>query len=336
MSVFAVAMCARIRVFSQSEGLNKMTTTAFVFPGQGSQSVGIMTTWGDFQPRVDEIFAQASDALGYDLAAIIKDGPADKLNQTEITQPAMLASGYAAYKVWSESTGLTAAVFAGHSLGEYSALVCADSIAFTDGIKLVAERGRLMQSAVAEGEGAMAAIIGLDDDDVVKACASVTSGVVSAVNFNSPGQVVIAGNKASVEQAMQNAKELGAKRALPLPVSVPSHCALMTGAAEQLAQSLADIAIAMPSTPVLHNQNAAVATSTDEIRERLKLQLHEPVLWVACVQAMKAKGVETLIEFGPGKVLTGLTRRIDKSLNGLAVFDAASLAATQQSIAEKE
>ena len=211
---------------------------AFVFPGQGSQSIGMMSDWGDYQSTVDDCFNEASDAVGYDLKSIINDGPADKLNQTQTTQPAMLASGVASYRVWSQLGLPDAAIYAGHSLGEYSALVCAGSIDFADAIKLVAERGRLMQSAVAEGEGAMAAIIGLADEEVIKSCEMVTEGIVSAVNFNSPGQVVIAGNKGSVEKAMENAKQLGAKRALPLPVSVPSHCALMKGAAESLHQQL--------------------------------------------------------------------------------------------------
>jgi [acyl-carrier-protein] S-malonyltransferase len=315
---------------------NKMTTIAYVFPGQGSQSVGMMTDWGDFQSRVDEIFSEASEALGVDLSALVREGPSEQLNKTEITQPAMLVSGYAAWSVWGENGGTAGRVYAGHSLGEYTALVCAGSIPFADAVKLVAERGRLMQSAVAEGEGAMAAIIGLEDELVVQACAAVNEGVVSAVNFNSPGQVVIAGNKASVEQAMQNAKDLGAKRALPLPVSVPSHCALMAGAAEQLAEHLAEIDIEMPRVPVLHNQNAQPASSVEDIRERLKLQLYQPVLWVDCVHAMKANGAQTLIEFGPGKVLTGLARRIDKSLDAMAVFDADSLSNTQQTLAERE
>ena len=313
-----------------------MTKFAFVFPGQGSQAVGMMSNWGDYQPSIDETFQQASEALGYDLGLIIKDGPADKLNQTEITQPAVLASGVAAYRVWLKSGLGEADVCAGHSLGEYTALVCAGSLQFDDAVKLVAERGQLMQSAVQPGEGAMAAIIGLSDDDVIKACSSVDDGVVSAVNFNSPGQVVIAGNKASVEKAMANAKELGAKRALPLPVSVPSHCALMENAAEKLYQNLSDTDIQMPTTTVIHNQNAQPAESVDEIRNLLKLQLFQPVLWVDCVNAIKNRGIDTLIELGPGKVLTGLTRRIDKSMTGHAVFDLDSLEKTKQNLQETE
>ena len=311
-----------------------MTKFAFVFPGQGSQAVGMMNNWGDYQTVVDETFQQASDVLGLNLGQLIKDGPADKLNQTEITQPAMLASGVAAFRVWKKAGMGDAEVCAGHSLGEYTALVCAESLQFDDAIKLVSERGRLMQSAVKPGEGAMAAIIGLADDDVIKACAEVDEGVVSAVNFNSPGQVVIAGNKDSVEKAMANAKALGAKRALPLPVSVPSHCALMAEAAEQLYQNLLETDIQMPVTPVIHNQNAKTAESADDIRALLKLQLFQPVLWVDCVNAIKKQGIDTLVELGPGKVLTGLTRRIDKSMTAQAVFDADSLQKTQQYLQE--
>ncbi len=311
-----------------------MTNLAFVFPGQGSQSVGMMTTWGDHQPIVDEVFGEASEALSYDLKSLISEGPAEKLNQTQVTQPAMLAAGVAAFKVWQSLDLPPATVYAGHSLGEYTALVCANSIKFIDAVRLVAERGRLMQSAVSDGEGAMAAIIGLADEDVVKACAQVEHGVVSAVNFNSPGQVVIAGNKTSVEQAMVKAKELGAKRALPLPVSVPSHCALMQSAAEKLSQTLEQVNVAMPDVKVLHNQSAKSANSVNEIRELLKLQLYQPVLWVDCVNTMHELQADTLVEFGPGKVLTGLTRRINKSMNGLAVYDTDSLEKTIQTIAE--
>ncbi len=309
-----------------------MTKLAFIFPGQGSQSVGMMSNWGDYQSQVDATFAEASEVLGYNLKSIIVDGPAEKLNQTQTTQPAMLAAGVATFRIW-QAAGLKAAEFvSGHSLGEYTALVCSKSIEFTDAIRLVARRGELMQNAVAEGEGAMAAIIGLDDDTVVKACANVDEGVVSAVNFNSPGQVVIAGNAHSVELAMTQAKDLGAKRALPLPVSVPSHCALMQDAAEELYTELANIEVVMPNTPVIHNQNAGQAKNVDQIRELLKLQLFQPVLWVQCMQKLVSMGTTDLIEMGPGKVLTGLTRRIDKSLGAHAVYDMATLEKTQQSL----
>ena len=313
---------------------NNTAKIAFVFPGQGSQSVGMMSDWGDYQATVNDCFSEASEALGYDLKSLINDGPVEKLNQTDVTQPAMLASGVASYRVWMQLGLPSAEIYAGHSLGEYSALVCAGSLDFTDAIKLVEQRGRLMQSAVASGEGAMAAIIGLADEDVIKACSSVNEGVVSAVNFNSPGQVVIAGNKSSVEVAMENAKQLGAKRALPLPVSVPSHCALMKDAAELLHQQLKDMSVQMPAVKVIHNQNASPAGSVDDIRELLKLQLFQPVLWVDCVKSIKNSGVDTLIEMGPGKVLAGLTRRIDKSMTGHAVFNVESLEKTQQILLE--
>ena len=312
-----------------------MTSFAYVFPGQGSQSVGMMSAWEDHQPVVAEVFNEASDALGYDLWALVSKGPEARLNQTERTQPAMLCAGVASWRIASVQPGMPqAAMMAGHSLGEYSALVCAGSLELTAAVKLVTHRGQLMQSAVATGDGSMAAIIGLADEDVLKACAAITAGVVEAVNFNAPGQVVIAGDTAAVEAAMAQAKELGARRALPLPVSVPSHCSLMKDAARQLAEELETLSIEMPQVPIVHNQSASVATSVDEIRERLQLQLYQPVKWVASVELMHARGITTLIECGPGKVLTGLTRRIEKSLQAFAVFDADSLDNTQQSIGE--
>jgi len=312
-----------------------MTSFAYVFPGQGSQSLGMMAAWEDHQSTVTEVFEEASNALGYDLWSVIIDGPVERLNQTEITQPAMLCAGVASWRIASSQAGMPGAtMMAGHSLGEYSALVCAGSLQLSDTVKLVAQRGQLMQSAVELGAGAMAAIIGLDDEEVMTACNMVTTGVVEAVNFNAPGQVVIAGDTAAVEAAMTHTKELGAKRALPLPVSAPSHCSLMRNAAEQLALELETLEITMPAVPVVHNQSAAVATSTAEIIERLTLQLYQPVKWVASVQAMQQQGITGLIECGPGKVLSGLTRRIEKSLQAFAVFDAASLATTQQSLGE--
>jgi len=310
-----------------------MSNYAYVFPGQGSQSVGMMTEWAAHQPMVTDIYTEASDNLGYDLWALVSEGPEAQLNQTEITQPAMLCAGVASWRV-AEAAMPQPAMMAGHSLGEYTALVCAGSLSLADAVSLVAKRGRLMQSAVAAGAGSMAAIIGLADDDVIKACAQVESGVVEAVNFNAPGQVVIAGETAAVEAAMQQASALGARRALQLPVSVPSHCSLMKDAARQLARELESINIAMPRVPVIHNQSASIAESADEIRERLQLQLHQPVKWVASVEFMHRRGVTALIECGPGKVLTGLTRRIEKSLQSFAIFDAASLENTQQSLGE--
>lgn len=311
-----------------------MTGFAYVFPGQGSQSVGMMTDWGEHQQIVDDVYAQASQVLGYDLGLVAAQGPLEKLNQTEVTQPAMLCAGVAAWRVASQCALPEAAMMAGHSLGEYSALVCAGSLDLGDAVALVARRGQLMQSAVAAGEGAMAAIIGLDDDAVRAACAAVTEGVVEAVNFNAPGQVVIAGESAAVGAAMENAKAQGAKRALPLPVSVPSHCSLMRDAATQLAGELESVTLQMPRVSVIHNHGASAAGSVEEIRERLKMQLYNPVEWVASVQQMRREHVSALIECGPGKVLTGLARRIDKSIQAFALFDAASLEQTQQSIGE--
>lgn len=312
-----------------------MTNYAYVFPGQGSQSVGMMTAWDDHQATVIDIFEQASDSLGYDLWALVSEGPEERLNDTMVTQPAMLCAGVACWRIASAQAEMPAAtLMAGHSLGEYTALVCAGSLDLAAAVRLVARRGELMQNAVAAGEGGMAAIIGLDDEDVIKACALVDRGVVEAVNFNAPGQVVIAGATAAVEAAMEQASNLGARRALLLPVSVPSHCSLMSGAAEQLALELEQLEIRMPEIPVVHNQSAAVASSVDEIRERLKLQLYQPVKWVASVGTMRQQGIGGLIECGPGKVLAGLTRRIERSLQSYAIFDAASLASTNQSIGE--
>ena len=306
-----------------------MTKAAYVFPGQGSQSVGMMSNWGSHQTVVQSVYAEASETLGYDLWRIVAEGPDTDLNQTEITQPAMLCASVASWRIVNVIDELPeVSVMAGHSLGEYTALVCSQSINLSDAVALVAKRGALMQSAVAAGEGSMAAIIGLDDTSVKQACNDVETGVVEAVNFNAPGQVVIAGNRQAVEKAMENAKALGAKRALPLPVSVPSHCSLMQGAAEQLADALNLIEVSMPAVPVLHNQNAAIAESVNEIRSLLKMQLYQPVKWVETVQNINARGINDLIECGPGKVLSGLTRRIEKTMQGHAVYDLASLEKT--------
>ena len=311
-----------------------MSKNAIVFPGQGSQSLGMMTAWEDHQSIVNELFAEASEALGYDLWSVVTEGPENKLNQTEITQPVMLCAGAASWQIMKQHSAVDAALMAGHSLGEYTALVCAGSISLLDAVKLVRTRGKLMQSAVAEGEGSMAAIMGLDDADVIKACESVSGGIVEAVNFNAPGQVVIAGQASAVTEAMDKASELGAKRALPLSVSVPSHCSLMKEAAEQLAEALQSVELSMPRIPVVHNQNAGIAESVDEIRELLKLQLFKPVKWVDCVQTMAGRGIDTLVECGPGRVLAGLTRRINRDLSAHAVYDAASLLKFQQATGE--
>ena len=300
---------------------------AFVFPGQGSQSVGMMQGWGD-RAEVRAIFSEASDALGQDLWTLVTDGPADLLNQTVNTQPAMLAADIAAWRVWQAAGGAAPALLAGHSLGEYAALVAAGALGFADAIKLVRFRADAMQAAVPEGVGAMAAILGLDDDAVRAVCTDAAAGeVVEAVNLNSPGQVVIAGNKAAVERAMALAKEKGAKRALPLPVSVPSHSSLMLPAAEKLLAHLQGVAIAAPTIPVLHNTDVQSHAEPDAIRAALAKQLHTPVRWVETVQALKTAGIERVIECGPGKVLAGLNKRIDDSLPAVALVDEASLAA---------
>jgi len=300
---------------------------AFVFPGQGSQSVGMMQGWGE-RAEVRNTFTEASDALGQNLWALVADGPADLLNQTINTQPAMLAADIAAWRVWQASGGATPVLLTGHSLGEYAALVAAGALNFADAIKLVRFRAEAMQAAVPEGVGAMAAILGLDDDAVRAVCANAAAGeVVEAVNFNSPGQVVVAGNKAAVERAMALAKEKGAKRALPLPVSVPSHSSLMRPAAEKLLAHLQGVAIAVPAIAVLHNTDVQSHAEPDAIRAALAKQLHTPVRWVETVRALKAAGIERVIECGPGKVLAGLNKRIDDSLPAVALVDEASLAA---------
>jgi len=302
-----------------------------VFPGQGSQSVGMLADLASDFPVVAATFEEASAALGLDLWQLTQEGPAEELNKTENTQPAMLAAGVAVWRAWQESGGNTPTMMAGHSLGEYSALVCAGALDFSDAVVLVAERGRLMQQAVPEGAGAMAALLGLEDDQVRRVCADASDGeVVEAVNFNSPGQVVIAGQATAVERAMLLAKEAGAKRAVPLPVSVPSHCSLMRPAAEQLAARLASVEIKSPEVPVVHNVSVETATRPEQIRELLAAQLFSPVRWVETIGAMKKTGAEVILEAGPGKVLAGLVKRIDKSLTGVAVLDLKSIDAAKE------
>lgn len=308
-------------------------TLAFVFPGQGSQSVGMLGELATEHAIVKDTFAEAADALGYDLWDLVSNGPEQQLNQTDRTQPAMLTAGIAMWRVWQSVSDITPAYFAGHSLGEYTALVAAGALDFADAVKLVEKRGQLMQQAVPAGEGAMAAILGLEDDVVRDICAqSAQAEVVEAVNFNSPGQVVIAGAANAVNRAIELAGEKGAKRALLLPVSVPSHCALMKPAAEQLHAALNDITLRMPATPVIHNASVTVASSEEEIKQLLAQQLYSPVRWVETVSLFADKGVETLVECGPGKVLAGLAKRIDKRLNALPLFDLKSLEKTQQTL----
>jgi [acyl-carrier-protein] S-malonyltransferase len=300
---------------------------AIVFPGQGSQSVGMLTELATVYPVVQTTFAEASNVLGYDLWALTQNGPESDLNQTDRTQPAMLAAGVAVWRVWQQQGGAQPAFMAGHSLGEYTALVCAGSLDFADGIRLVAERGRRMQEAVPAGIGAMAAILGLDDDQVRQACSNAAQGeVVSAVNFNSPGQVVIAGHKAAVDRACEQAKAMGAKRALPLAVSVPSHSSLMRPAAEAFAVTLAAIDIKSPQIPVIHNADVSAHNDADAIRLALVQQLYSPVRWVETIQYLAAQGITHMVEAGPGKVLIGLNKRIDKNIASVAAFDSATLA----------
>lgn len=303
-----------------------MTHSAWVFPGQGSQSLGMLSNLAAAHPQVQTTFAEASEALGIDLWRMAQEGPEAALNATENTQPLLLTAGIAVWRVWQAQGGVKPAYLAGHSLGEYTALVAAESLTLADGVRLVAERGRLMQSAVPAGQGGMAAILGLEDAQVIAACVEAAQGeVVSAVNFNSPGQIVIAGHASAVERAMVLCKTAGAKRALPLPVSAPSHCALMLPAAERLAERLADISFNLPVIPVVQNAAARIEADLDAIRHALVLQLYSPVLWVDCVNVLAANGVSRFIESGPGKVLTGLNKRIVKDAEHLSVETAESL-----------
>jgi [acyl-carrier-protein] S-malonyltransferase len=299
---------------------------AFVFPGQGSQSVGMLDDLAVAFPMVRDTFDEASAVLGYDLWSLTSDGPKEALDRTEHTQPAMLTAAVAIWRCWQAQGGGLPSVVAGHSLGEYSALVCGGVLAFTDAVALVAERARLMQSAVPEGKGAMAALLGLDDQAVLTLCREQAGEqVLEAVNFNAPGQVVIGGDRDAVERGIVAAKEAGAKRAIMLAVSVPSHCALMREAAAALSAHLTGIEVTMPTVDVLHNVGAAAAASTEELRDLMERQLYRPVQWVKTVRAMAERGVTTAIECGPGKVLAGLGKRIDKRIEFLPVFDADGL-----------
>ncbi|OTQ71334.1 [acyl-carrier-protein] S-malonyltransferase [Gilliamella apis] len=303
-----------------------MTKFAMVFPGQGSQAVGMLKDLAENYSVVKSTFDDASQVLGYDLWTLVQEGPADELNKTWQTQPALLAASVAIYRVWQSINGPQPEFMAGHSLGEYSALVCAGVIDFKDAIKLVELRGKLMQEAVPSGTGAMFAIIGLDNDSIRKACEQAAQGqVVAPVNFNSPGQVVIAGNKEAVERAGALCKEAGAKRALPLAVSVPSHCALMKPAADKLATTLNNMTFNAPQFAVINNVDVKVESSADNIKAALIAQLYSPVRWTETVEEMAKQGVTLLVEMGPGKVLTGLTKRIVDSLSACAVNDKASL-----------
>lgn len=302
---------------------------AFVFPGQGSQAVGMLQAMAAEQAVVQETFVQAGRELGFDLWAMVQDGPAEVLGQTENTQPAMLTAGVALWRVWQRLSDVRPAYMAGHSLGEYTALVCAGAIDFEDAVGLVAERGRLMEQAVPSGLGTMAAIIGLDDESVKEVCVAAADGqVVEAVNFNAPGQVAIAGHADAVSRAMTLARERGARKAVQLPVSGPFHSSLMAEAAEALKTRLDQLDVRSPQITVLHNVDARSREDANAIRAALVAQLSSPVLWVGIVQAMTGAGVERMIECGPGKVLAGLGRRIDRGLETAPLFDAASLEKT--------
>lgn len=301
-------------------------TTAFVFPGQGSQSVGMLADIATEYALVGETFAEASQALGYDLWQVVANGPTETLNQTSVTQPAMLTAGIALYRILQAAGKADVSFMAGHSLGEYTALTVAGVFSLADAVRLVRARGEYMQSAVPEGVGAMAAILGLTDEQVRSACEQAAQGeVVSAVNFNSPGQVVIAGHKGAVERAMKLCQEAGAKRALPLPVSVPSHCALMQPAADRLAQDLAQMTMQTPQVSVVNNVHVAVESDVKAIQAALLAQLYSPVRWVETVQFLKSQGVTRLVEVGPGKVLAGLNKRIDNEIEHFAVADLRTL-----------
>lgn len=307
---------------------------AVVFPGQGSQSVGMLADLYQEYAVVRDTFAEASAALGYDLWQLVAHGPEADLNETHRTQPALLTSSVAVWRLWQAQGGAQPSYMAGHSLGEYSALVCAGVLTLPDAVKLVEQRGQFMQQAVPAGTGAMSAIIGLDDAAIAKACVEAAQGeVVAPVNFNSPGQVVIAGNKAAVERANELCKAAGAKRALPLPVSVPSHCALMKPAAEQLSNVLNNITFHPAVIPVVNNVDVSVAPSAEAIKDALIRQLYSPVRWTESVEFIAAQGSLHMIEMGAGKVLSGLIKRINKDVTSVSVVDVASL---QQALALQE
>lgn len=304
---------------------------AFVFPGQGSQAMGMLSELAINHAEVETVFTQASEVIGHDLWQIVCQGPEAVLNQTQFTQPAMLSAGVAVWQIWCKQNPVRPAWMAGHSLGEYTALVCANAIAFKDAIRLVYSRGKLMQEAVPDGTGAMAAILGLEDHDVVNICHE-TAGdeVVSAVNFNAPGQVVIAGHRQAVERAINALKQAGAKKTVMLPVSVPSHCALMKPAAEKLMVELENIQINPPDVALIHNVDVSSHTAPEVIRNALKEQLYKPVRWVDSIKFMHEQGVDCFVECGPGKVLIGLNKRIIKDANHLSIFDNDTLATAQE------
>ncbi|WP_372879465.1 ACP S-malonyltransferase [Spongiibacter marinus] len=306
---------------------------AFVFPGQGSQKVGMLADLAAAFPEVKNTFAEASDALDYDMWALVQEGEQAQLNLTETTQPVLLTASVAVWRLWLAQGGLRPAMMAGHSLGEFSALVCAGAIDFADAVRLVRARGQYMQTAVPVGEGAMAAVLGLDDAKIEEICAA-TEGVVEAVNYNSPGQVVVAGHTQAVEAALGALKDAGAKRAMLLPVSAPFHTSLMRPAGEKLAQALAELTINAPVIPVVHNVHAQTEANPAQIKELLTQQIYSAVKWVSCVQTMTDSGIEMTVECGPGKVLSGLNKRIQKSLQCLNVESPETLEAALAAVAE--
>ncbi len=306
---------------------------AYVFPGQGSQTVGMLAELSETYPIVKQTFAQASEILGYDLWELTQQGPQETLNQTEKTQPALLAAGIAIWYLWQQHTEQQPAYMAGHSFGEYTALVAAKAITFEDAVSLARDRGRFMQMAVPDGEGAMAAILGLEDKKVIEVCATVAEGeVVSAVNFNAPGQIVIAGHTAAVKRAIEHAKIAGAKRAKILPVSVSAHSTLMQPAAVKMAERLAKVSISIPNIPIIHNVDVMAKTEPADIRNALTAQLYQPVRWVETIQKMVAEGVTMIFESGPGKVLTGLNKRISRSTLVKPIMDIKTLEQALQAL----
>ena len=301
---------------------------ALVFPGQGSQKIGMLADIAEKFSQVGEAFAEASEVLGYDLWDRAQNGTQEEINMTECTQPLLLTASVAMWRIWQDQEGIKPVLMAGHSLGEWSALVCSGAVAFKDAVTLVRQRGAYMQEAVPAGQGAMAAIIGLDDDKIVAACEAASQGeVVSAVNFNSPGQVVIAGHAAAVQRAIDACKEAGAKRGLPLPVSAPFHTSLMKPAADRLADAILKTTFTSPEIPVVHNVHAAIESDPEVIKRKMIEQIYMPVLWVDCVNALASKGATTLVECGPGKVLTGLVKRINGDLTGVGTDNLAGLEA---------
>jgi [acyl-carrier-protein] S-malonyltransferase len=301
-----------------------MTNLAFVFPGQGSQKIGMLAELAEQNPIIERTFNEASEVLGYDMWQLIQQGEQDEINLTQRTQPILLTCSVAIWRLWKEKQGAVPSQMAGHSLGEWSALVCANVIDFADGLKIVEARGKYMQQAVPVGQGAMSAIIGLDDQAILDACSEASSlGVVDAVNFNAPGQVVIAGSNDAVEQAMEICKSAGAKRALPLPVSAPFHTSLMKPAADNLAEMVNAVTFRAPEVPIMHNVHAKNENDPQVIKALMLEQIYSPVKWVDCVKQLKERGVTHLIECGPGKVLSGLAKRIDRELIALATESAA-------------